>query len=517
MSLVIKKTNEDQKKGMKRKFLTISHFEAYIHEALSTQDLTIRQVNQIVGITGLSENTTSFQFLIELNYPLLAVKFLDKYAEKFDPKRYQDVFFRISIMKPSEETLLLIESLINHEIGNIDYITKTNRHTPLRKFIVLHMNNPTTNLIIRNIAELLIQNGANINHRDKQGLSILNLMTRQSSTKIEIDNLKFLLERGADPNLESENGLLPLHLACNYANTYSSLEAVELLLSYGADFTRINDQKYSPLDMACEFSHSLSRIEVVETLLDAGADADGDDTESKYTPLVNAACNTAKTSSLETCRLLLDRGAEIDHLTREDQSSALMYAAQASHGKSTLETVTFLIDHGAQVNLQNPKTLQTPIHYSARDQNTSHVDTLKLLVSRGADLTIQDKEGRTPLVIALVSNDSSLPAIQYLWETSPPEVFQIKTKNGNLPQDIILQEEHKKKLIVIADAYVQNLLKNQQFPKLDFTNTICTICRDHLDMKTATLRCQHKFHIKCLNDFLTQSDTHDCPNCRTPC
>ena len=61
-----------------------------------------------------------------------------------------------------------------------------------------------------------------------------------------------------------------------------------------------------------------------------------------------------------------------------------------------VETVRMLIEHGADVTIQD-KAHSTPLHLASSKGST---ETVRLLLQHGADVATQDENNRTPLHLA---------------------------------------------------------------------------------------------------------------------
>lgn len=79
------------------------------------------------------------------------------------------------------------------------------------------------------IVKLLVENGANINHKVNVGTTPLMLAT---SNNLKITD--YLLKNGAKVNVKNNDGLTPLHWAAQFADNKKTLE---ILLEKGADPT----------------------------------------------------------------------------------------------------------------------------------------------------------------------------------------------------------------------------------------------------------------------------------------
>lgn len=120
-------------------------------------------------------------------------------------------------------------------------------------------------------------------------------------------------------------------------------------------------------------------VEVCYILVQAGAQVDAKDKEMR-TPLLEAIIN----NHLEVARYLVQSGACVYHV-EDDGYTGLHHAAKLGN----LEIVNMLLETGqVDVNAQDNGGW-TPIIWAAEHK---HVDVIRALLNRGADVTINDKE-----------------------------------------------------------------------------------------------------------------------------
>ena len=93
------------------------------------------------------------------------------------------------------------------------------------------------------IARWLIENGAEINYQDKNGLTALHFAAQEK--KLAIVNL--LIENRADPNLKDKHGNSPLWTAIFCAR--GDFEITKALIRSGADVESENNYGKSPCDL----------------------------------------------------------------------------------------------------------------------------------------------------------------------------------------------------------------------------------------------------------------------------
>ncbi|CAG2162007.1 unnamed protein product, partial [Oppiella nova] len=194
--------------------------------------------------------------------------------------------------------------------------------------------------------------------------------------------VSLLLNRGAELEHRDKKGFTPLMLA----STAGHLNVVEIMLNNGADMEAQSERtKDTALSLAC----SSGRYEVVEILLSRGANKEHRNV-SDYTPLSLAASG----GYVNIIKLLLSHGAEINSRTGSKLGiSPLMLAAMNGHAA----TVKLLLDMGSDINAQietNRNTALTLACFQGR------CEVVGLLLDRRANVEHRAKTGLTPLMEA---------------------------------------------------------------------------------------------------------------------
>lgn len=207
------------------------------------------------------------------------------------------------------------------------------------------------------VMRLLMEKGANINVKTREGASLLHLAAQRQDQHC----CDFLLARGANPNLASDDGITPLHTAV----VYGGVENLRLLLSKGADPNAKRSDGNTGLHLAIEHDRKAE----LEMLLDNGADVNAQNGQ-KFTPL---HCAAIKRNSVISQTLIMSYNADpniVDH----EGLSCLHRAARS--GSS--DTVKFILSSPRcePIDIDARCDGMTAVHYAILNGHQSIVKTL---------------------------------------------------------------------------------------------------------------------------------------------
>lgn len=148
---------------------------------------------------------------------------------------------------------------------------------------------------------------------------------------------------------------------------------------------------------------------MIGLLADFGASVDVADENGE-----TALYRFVRDGNLRMARVLLDHKANVRAALKDTGAEPLHEAA----GNRSAKMVALLLDRGADVNAQQKSDGCTPLHIAidSDDDRYSRLAVIALLLERKADCTIKNKDGLTPLALAI--------------ERERAEVIQLLRKHG---------------------------------------------------------------------------------------
>jgi ankyrin len=231
-------------------------------------------------------------------------------------------------------------------------------------------------------ARVLIERGATLDLSDPDNTTALVMAIING----HYDVAALLAERGADPNIADVSGMT----------------AVYALVDMHTQPPMINRPTRKP-------SGDVIDLDLLKLLLARGGKPDAalrTPILARYHNLGDAQLGTGATSLMRAAksrdvaamRLLLDAGADPERQSASG-ATALMFAATPSRGtaspaseQAALDAVALCLDRGADINAANTNG-QTALHLAGPAGRDSPV--VKLLLARGANAGIRDRQGRT--------------------------------------------------------------------------------------------------------------------------
>ena len=235
---------------------------------------------------------------------------------------------------------------------------------------------------------LLLEHGADVNHPNVAGLTVLMEIAKRSNTELTPALLETALSHGAHVDATDDEQKTALY----YATQTNHAETVRFLLEKGANPNFFTTHGAAPLHEASLAGYK----EIVMELLTHGADPNlatvFSPTEPDFaigeTPLMCAAMN----SHPETVKTLLEHGADPNRHNSVGASALGLALGAYTSEETLLASVTALLTHGADVNEVFGPEKRTGLMIAVQ---MSSEPLVRLFLERGADLTRTDADGKT--------------------------------------------------------------------------------------------------------------------------
>jgi len=221
----------------------------------------------------------------------------------------------------------------------------------------------------------LADSGADLNKPSGDGSSAIVVAVQNG----HYDVARYLVEKGADINLANEKGWTPLYLAVKHRNLETGTIPVPNQ-NQAFDFVKLLLERDVNVNARLKADTEIRNGQRATWLAEAGA---------------TAFLRAALCGDIEVMRMLLAKGAD-PKIATEDGTTPLMAAAGVGYSEGfihdrsveeTIEAMKLLLDLGTDINAQNKGGL-TALHGAA---HKAVIESIKLLVERGADLTILSK------------------------------------------------------------------------------------------------------------------------------
>jgi len=203
---------------------------------------------------------------------------------------------------------------------------------------------------------------------------------------------KALFDAGGDLEAKNMKGSTPLlEASTGQYEKNGNEDIVPTLVNLGADVTVRSEDGDTPLHNAAY----LGFINAMKLFIEKGADVNALN-HANESPIYNAA----KGGDPEAIQLLLDAGAD-PNIPQKDGRRPIHEAAR--WGKDW--AVTLYLEHGADVNAQDNEG-STPLHEAVLwGKAWDDADVPELLIEKGADKEVKNKEGKKPVDLALDGMD----------------------------------------------------------------------------------------------------------------
>lgn len=242
------------------------------------------------------------------------------------------------------------------------------------------------------VVRYLVSRGANIHYVDKLGHSVLAFAMGPA----KLDTIKFLIAKGANPHIftadpsSSKHKIKLLDAMLLRAAELGKIALFHYTLSQGANLHIQLKNGHNALAATAKNGH----LELVSFLISKGANLETQE-GVQGTPLIQAAGN----GHVEIVKLLIAKGADVNAQTYQNNTALI------SPNKNSLEISQILVEHGAKIDHKGEYD-RTALHIAAGYHRP--LALVDYLLSKGADINVQDHFGITPLHMAIQNRDFEL-------------------------------------------------------------------------------------------------------------
>ena len=228
-----------------------------------------------------------------------------------------------------------------------------------------------------NLVRLLMSHGARLGRRTAQ---LLEAAVKTGSREI----LSMLLRKRMKVTIPGPSGLNPIQLA-------ASMGAVDVLSHLLMHLKRQTKDLIKDINLRDSFSrnalmYAIPHPAAVRLLIENGADVNAVGGEFPVSTLTLAVKSAKDVANFETVKLLVAAGANVN-----DSGPHAGGPLRAAVSMGKLPLVNLLLDQGADPNLKPADNSNLPIWEAVKRGN---VEITKMLIAKGADITVTATQGR---------------------------------------------------------------------------------------------------------------------------
>ncbi|XP_068161838.1 poly [ADP-ribose] polymerase tankyrase-2-like isoform X2 [Antennarius striatus] len=318
----------------------------------------------------------------------------------------------------------------------------------------LHCASASPYLRRKQVCELLLRKGADVNEKTKDLMTPLHL----ASEKAHTDIIEVLVKHQAKVNAVDHLGQTALHRAARRGH----LHTCRLLLNAGCDPLITSLQGLSPSQLG---NQSVQEI-LQEGVLLGNSEVDG------------WLLEASKTGDLETVKKLCTMQNVNCRDVEGRQSTPLHFAA----GYNRLAVVQFLLQHGGDVHAKDKGGL-VPLHNAC---SYGHYEVTELLVRHGATVNVADLWKFTPLHEAATKGKYDICKLLLQHGADPTQ----KNRDGSTPLDLVKATDMDLHDLLSGDAALLDAAKKGCLVRV---KKLCT--RDNVNCRDTQGRQSTPLHL----------------------
>ena len=398
-----------EKKWMLDTLFIIMH--GFLHNFDDTSMEVCKLIISIIGIELFHEIFTYKLILLEKNMIELDINKIELLIQ---------LGAKVDIVDPlTGNTPLLLGNVKNIKLEVIKYLVNNvdNKH----RFINRESENGITALYRFvtsdiEIMKFLINNGGDINYRNKYGGTVL-----MRACKYPLD-ISYLITSGADINVQTNLG----YTALMWAISGKMKHAIKTLLDNNADILMEDDDGNNSLDRAVKTKDKSILIMLCNYIGENNIDIDqskcgniineyiskdilklkdtfiriisNSSNDSQDTLLINNL--TFDKPNIDTIRNLLENGANAN--VQKKHAPIINNVMKSENGN---DIIKLLLEYNLNANFRNRYSSDYLIHSAIK---LNKIDIVRILIQSGADVNIINNKYETPLDIAITVSNADI-------------------------------------------------------------------------------------------------------------
>jgi ankyrin repeat protein len=320
---------------------------------------------------------------------------------------------------------------------NVEYINKILEGVDINK---KYINDDLTALIIastninnKDIVELLINKGCDLNIQNNEGNTALMMAISYEKNK---DIVELLINKGCDLNIQNKSGKTALIMAIEKSKDNENSKKFDYKCNL---ITKINKGKIDTDNKNNKNNKEI--VEIVELLINKGCNLNIKDNDG-HTALMIAANNI---NCKEIVKLILKNCCNLNtncdlNLQDYEGNTALMFAVSKINNIDIVELILNNPKCNFKINVKN-KTGESAIMFAVAQDNNQ--DIVRSLLSRkDININITDGDGETALMNAVYNNNKNY--VKLLID-DPRCKVDLLNKNGDTAFMIAIKQEDSNK------------------------------------------------------------------------
>lgn len=312
----------------------------------------------------------------------------------------------------------------------------------------------------KTVVDYLVSKGADVNSEDPTlGTPLMSALSKGK----DCDAAKWLVELGAKKSKKSSS--TPLHKAVKAGDC----EKAKLLLADGGEELLVAKDAHGMVPLMCAAENG--NDDLVSLFIGKYAATIDDGAAAGFTPLFLAVQN----DHITTAAILLEAKADVNAVSTSNRGASPIHLA-ASNGYISL--MELLFKHGADPDVACQGTGLTPMHMAVSEGLTTAV---KILLDAKASVHKKDGEGRSPLLHAVMGNHP-WTAVLLVQRGADPSMGD---NDGVTPVDIV--KEHS--LGHMANAFTRSAEID-----VDDLKSACGACMGAMEQTKRCSRCKITYY-----------------------